>query len=274
MNPDELRRQVSAREWYHTIELAPGVRTPGWFDTAAVAARLPWPSLAGLRCLDVGTFDGFWAFEMERRGASEVVAVDVPDPAAWDWPAGSNDPGTEILARRKGHGEGFLIARDALGSKVERRDLSVYELSPDTVGRFDFVYLGSLLVHLRDPVGALGAVRSVCTGTVMVVDGIDAALSAFTRRPAAWLDGQGRPWWWKANAAGIVRMVEAAGLELIERPRRVWMKAGEAQTRPSAAGAVRYLRSAAGREALLWLTAGDPHICVLARPRAGAASAS
>ena len=45
-------------------------RHAGWFDTRAVGPRSRCPtSLAGKRCLDVGTWDGFWAFEMERRGA-------------------------------------------------------------------------------------------------------------------------------------------------------------------------------------------------------------
>ena len=45
------------------------------------AARVPLPQrLDGLRCLDVSTSDGFWAAEMERRGAAETVAVDVRDP--------------------------------------------------------------------------------------------------------------------------------------------------------------------------------------------------
>ena len=58
-----MRADVAEQEWYHTLELAPGVVTPGWFDTREVPQRLPIPaSLAGRRCLDVGTFDGFWAF--------------------------------------------------------------------------------------------------------------------------------------------------------------------------------------------------------------------
>jgi len=273
---DDLRQLVRQHKWYHTLELAPDLITPGWFDTREVATRLPWPSLTGLRCLDVGTFDGFWAFEMERRGAAQVVAIDVPDPANWDWPAVSDPRVREEIGRRKGQGEGFVLAQRVLGSAVERRDLSVYDLEPAVLGSFDFVYLGSLLVHLRDPVGALSAVRSVCRGTLMVVDGVDASLSALTRRPAAWLDGMGRPWWWKANVAGVARMVEAAGFELEAPPRRVWMKAGEGQrseaglepgaSRPPLGQVVRQLRSAAGRESLLWVTAGDPHVCVLARP--------
>ena len=83
-NVDSLRAAL-ARQWYHTIELAPGVVTPGWFDTRPVSAKIPMPpSLAGKRCLDVGTFDGFWAFEMERRGAAETVGIDVLDPMQWD----------------------------------------------------------------------------------------------------------------------------------------------------------------------------------------------
>src|SRR5215204_594601 len=85
-----LDEQVAALDWYHTLELAPGIVTPGWFDARGVVPQLPMPaSLAGRRCLDVGTYDGFWAFEMERRGAEEVVAIDVVDSRRWEWPAGS-----------------------------------------------------------------------------------------------------------------------------------------------------------------------------------------
>ena len=66
--------------WYHTIELAPGVETPGWFDLRPIVDQLPWPDVRGKRCLDVGTYDGFLAFEMERRGASVVVATDIAEP--------------------------------------------------------------------------------------------------------------------------------------------------------------------------------------------------
>src|SRR5205807_1718583 len=106
---DDLRRRVAELDWYHTIELAPGVETPGWFDLRDVIAEVPLPtSLAGARVLDVGTFDGFWAFEMERRGAAEVVAIDVLDPAGWDWPAGSDDAVVREIGKRKAQGAGFL----------------------------------------------------------------------------------------------------------------------------------------------------------------------
>jgi hypothetical protein len=33
MSPDPaLLERVAGQRWYHTIDLAPGVTTPGWFD--------------------------------------------------------------------------------------------------------------------------------------------------------------------------------------------------------------------------------------------------
>src|SRR5579884_2265954 len=174
----DLHAQVKRIQWYHTLELAPGLVTPGWLDHRPIVRKVPLPQrLNGLRCLDVGTFNGFWAFEMERRGAREVIAIDVLDPHAWEWPPGSDRRTIEALAARMADGDGFEIARSALGSSVRRIDRSVYELTEVEVGKFDVIYLGSLLVHLRDPVKALERLRDVCAGTLIVVDGIDLPLS-------------------------------------------------------------------------------------------------
>src|SRR5581483_2882782 len=153
----DLATRITAHpQWYHTLDLGPGLQTPGWFDLRGVvdAAGMP-ASLAGKRCLDVATFDGFWAFEMEKRGAASVVGIDLIDPHLWDWPVSRPADAVEGIAARKGLGDGFLLAKEPLDSKVERRAMSVYDLNPSEVGMFDFVYVGSLLLHLRDPVRAL-----------------------------------------------------------------------------------------------------------------------
>ncbi|HET9718861.1 MAG TPA: methyltransferase domain-containing protein [Solirubrobacteraceae bacterium] len=261
-----LRQAVDARQWYHTLELAPGLRTPGWLDHAPIVPKVPLPaSLAGRRCLDVGTFNGFWAFEMERRGG-QVTAVDVLDPGRWDWPAGSTEAVREGLGARMGEGDAFELAREVLGSKVERLDRSVYELDPDELGRFDIVYVGSLLVHLRDPVRALERVRSVCAGKLVLVDGIDLALTLrCPRTPVSRLDGQGRPWWWYSNLAGLARLVEAAGFEIIVQPRLLFVPPGQGWSPRRWR-----LQLARIREGRYWLTAawlGDPHGALVARPR-------
>ncbi len=262
----ELRAQIEELQWYHTLELAPGLITPGWFDTRDVVASLPFPpSLEGKRCLDVGTFDGFWAFEMERRGADEVVAIDVLDPNDWDWPANSEAATVAEIGERKAGGAGFELAARVLESSVRRLPLSVYDLSEEDAGRFDFVYLGSLLLHLRDPVRALQRLRAVCDGELLVVDSIDLLLTLmFPRRPMATLDGRGRPWWWTANRAGIARMVEAAGFRVQAKPRTIFMPPGRGQ--PLASVSARSLLRPSGREAAVKVWRGDPHAVVRAVP--------
>jgi hypothetical protein len=87
-----LRAEVDRYDWYHSLDLAPGVVTPGMFDHRPHLARYPLPpDLSGKRCLDVGTMDGFWAFEMERRGAASVVAIDLDDPDDLDDPHDVDD---------------------------------------------------------------------------------------------------------------------------------------------------------------------------------------
>jgi hypothetical protein len=98
---------------------------------------------------------------------------------------------------------------------VERHDLSVYELSPDRFGSFDFVFMGALMLHLRDPVAALTAIRSVVAGEFLSTDTISLWTSlSHPGVPAAMLDADGKPRWWTPNLAGYRRMLEAAGFEI------------------------------------------------------------
>jgi len=203
--------------WYHTLDLPGGFTTPGWFDLRPVVERLPWPDVAGKRCLDVATYDGFLAFELERRGAREVVATDIADHEDWDWPAAARARGGIELARLAGvKGHGFEAARAALGSKVQKRLINAYHLTPEEIGTFDVVVCGSLMLHLRDPVRALEAIRSVCSGWFMSIEEVSVKLSLmFRRRPLAELRYSAQACQWSTpNMAGHRRMVEAAGFEV------------------------------------------------------------
>jgi tRNA (mo5U34)-methyltransferase len=209
--------------WYHTLELAPGVATPGWFDLRGVVDRMPWPDVAGKRCLDVGTYDGFLAFELERRGAAEVVATDIEDHSRWDWPARTRALGParlgEMVGQRKGLG--FDIANEALGSSVQRVERSVYDLDPAHDGEFDVVVCGSLLLHLRDPVRALEAIRAVCRGSFLSSEQIDTRLTLLSpKRAAARFRGGESVQWWVPNASGHRVMVESAGFRVKDASRR------------------------------------------------------
>jgi tRNA (mo5U34)-methyltransferase len=250
----------TAVEWYHTLELPTGA-TPGWLDHRGIVGQLPIPAdLNGKRCLDIGTFDGFWAFEMERRGG-DVLAVDIREPANFDWPGDATAEMIAAVERRKRSGAGFETAARAFQSKVEYREMSVYELDESTVGAFDFVFIGSILIHLRDPVGALMRVRAVLRGEVLLVDAYDPRRS-WHRTPLATLEARGRPWWWRPNVAGIERMVSGAGLHQIGETRRIRVPAGAGRPAPSLRPSV--LRSREARRELFDVRRGDPHAVILA----------
>jgi len=263
----DLQERVDANPvWYHTLELGPGLLTPGWFDLRPIVDRMPWPEIRGKRCLDIGTYDGYLAFEMERRGAAEVVAIDIGDHNLWDWPADVRALGAAELARLAGEkGAGFAIAREALGSKVKKVEMSIYDLAPGSVGEFDVVVCGSLLLHLRDPLRALEAVRSVCQGVFLSAETVDLRLSVLSPRvPAAKLIGVGSLCqWWIPNVAGHKQMVRAGGFEILQETRAYSIPFGVAH--PSAPNGARTLLARAFRQALTggW---GVPHAAVLARP--------
>jgi tRNA (mo5U34)-methyltransferase len=266
----ELRELLASRRWYHTIELRPGIVTPGWFDLRSLAPILPMPaSMAGLRALDVGTFEGFWAMQMESRGAT-VTAIDILDPQEWDWPVGSEHHVLSIMNERKQSGDGFELVAQELASTVKRLELSVYDLAPDVVGSFDFVYVGSLLLHLRDPVLALERVRSVLgpNGRLLLVDAIDVDLTLLhPRRAVAHFDGDGRPWWWQPNLRALQRFVEAAGFRVEAGPTKVYMPLGAGHDPLARLRPTRLLAADGRRAAVMRRRGGDPHAWILAGRR-------
>lgn len=128
-----IREQVaylSQKGWFHSIELPDGNVITGFHTVEELKERMdsfPIPEdLRGKRVLDIGAWTGWCSFEMERRGA-EVVAVDCIDL------------------------EEFREAHRMIGSKVDYRILDVDELSPETVGIFDYVLFFGVFYHLRNP---------------------------------------------------------------------------------------------------------------------------
>jgi tRNA (mo5U34)-methyltransferase len=201
--------RVAQLDWWHAIELAPGLVTPGGWDLRGTAAQLPWPAtLAGLRCLDVGTMDGFWAFELERRGAAEVVAIDVLDAASLDRFA---EDRMRRAQHRRPSERNFALAAELLGSRVELRDLSVYDLDPAEIGEFDLIVMGYVLQMLRDPLRALKALRSVCRGTLILLETISRPLE-FLPAPLARLDARrDGSEWFVFNRRGLRKALGLTG---------------------------------------------------------------
>lgn len=227
-------------DWYHTLELAPGVLTPGRVDLRKTAAKVLPDDLRGKRALDIGTFDGFWAFEFESRGA-EVVAIDIDSVGAAQLP-NNNRAALEQTAREWKFelGRGFRLASQLLGSQVERVTCDVLALSPEAIGGpVDVAFMGALLVHLRDPV--LGLERILQTlvpgGELYQLEGVSRRLSLLhPRRPVAYMQTLRTNFnWWYPNSAALEAWLQTAGFTDIrrlgwhrppqQRPMRDWYQA-------------------------------------------------
>ncbi|HVY08732.1 MAG TPA: methyltransferase domain-containing protein [Mycobacteriales bacterium] len=206
-----LAERVAAMPWYHTLEFPGGVITPGRFDHRELVPHYGFPvDLTGKRALDVATFDGFWAFEMERRGA-EVVAIDLGTTRDVDFPTRVR-PLADSAGDLPQMGGGFALAKEALGSAVDRRVCSVYDLNPAEHGMFDLVHCGDLLVHLRDPLRALEAMRSVTSGELLLSDGIMLAESRGSAgRPMMYIGGWDDVVWWLPSLDALAQMAIDAG---------------------------------------------------------------
>lgn len=185
--------------WHQRFELAPGVVTPGANDVGFLLDLAEVPvDLSGLSVLDIGTSNGGTAFEVERRGAERVVAVDIYPP---DW-------------------FGFGIIKQALNSQVEFLQASVYELPDRLHEQFDLVLFFGVLYHLRHPLLALDRVHELVRGDIAmdtaICDYEDPALSRrscarFYRRDELANDSSN---WFAPSMAGLLEWVASCGFDV------------------------------------------------------------
>jgi tRNA (mo5U34)-methyltransferase len=203
-DPEAVRALVASHpNWYHQIELAPGLVTPGAHGSLAaleVLDRMGLPADArGLRVLDIGCRDGFFAFELERRGAL-VQGLDYAAPDV----------------------TGFAIASRVLGSRVGYAVANVYDLDPARFGTFDLVLFLGVLYHLRNPMLALDRVRSVLRpgGLIFVETQVTTApellgsdLPVWQFFPRGELHGDPTNMW-APNVPGLVRALEECQIQV------------------------------------------------------------
>lgn len=209
LTDEQVRARIaSVRKWYHPIEIRPGIVTPGANQADVVLKLLELPDdCRGLRALDLGARDGYFSFELERRGA-DVVAVDYVDQSQ----------------------TGLGVAAELRGSRVQFVHRNIYALSPDEFGTFDIVLFLGLLYHLPDPLGALEIARGLCRGVMclesyaidraLVVDGVETRLPADLARlplmqfyPARTLNDDPTNFW-GPNLACLEAMVRETRFEV------------------------------------------------------------
>jgi tRNA (mo5U34)-methyltransferase len=172
--------------------------------------------LTGWSVLEVGCNAGFYAFEMKRRGASRVVAID-----------------SEPLYLRQAR----LVA-ERTGLDVEFQLRSIYDVG-DLGERFDLVLFMGVLYHLRHPLLALDLLRRYAVGRLLIFQSMlrgsssrrvwDPDYPFSDRRPfddPAWprlhfvehrYAGDASNWW-IPNGAGAEAMLRSAGFTVTDHP--------------------------------------------------------
>jgi tRNA (mo5U34)-methyltransferase len=142
--------------WFHTFSLdaSRGLYTRGVArDHGYRIPALP-EDLTDMSVLDIGTFDGFYAFLAEARGAGRVVAVDNEQYREWI----SSRWGVELQG-----GEGFAAIRELLDSEVDYHHLDAFDL--DELGEtFDLILCFGILHRVENPLGLLKILRRRLAG--------------------------------------------------------------------------------------------------------------
>lgn len=233
---EEFQRRCAEQDhWYHSYYFTNGFSWRGEYDIGRDVADYGLPDqLAGMSVLDIGTGSGWFATYFEQQGA-DVTTLDSRRYVDFDV-RGRYEPGRlpEGTAPDRFDAEGqpvwhspvsggFWIMKDLLGLKARFLNARVYDVSPRLFGgrKFDLVFMGSLLMHLRDPVGALMAARSVCGGLLITNASVTAGDESDTPTMELINNERDKANWWRPNRACLSGMLHAAGFGDVDVSRTV-----------------------------------------------------
>jgi tRNA (mo5U34)-methyltransferase len=139
-----------AQCWHSPIDLGHGIITKGRSTQKRFERRLRLlgipEDLRGKQVLDIGTWDGFFTWEMEKRGG-QVMAIDQWDDVSF---------------------EQFEWVRRVKGSAVRYQRMDVFDITPENTGVFDLILFAGVLYHLRYPLATLEKIRKCCRGQLIL----------------------------------------------------------------------------------------------------------
>lgn len=222
LNAHPLSEDVEAIDsWYHVIDFGDGLVTPGAFDMRKYLGHYPLPeSMDGMRVLDVGASNGYFATEFARRGAVEVVALDLPGWEHHDWSPRQQRALQARSAEERSHVDEVifsralsLVARELGHGRVKLENRAIYRINPDDLGTFDLVFCGSMLMHVRDPLLGLHAIRSVLKDSGELVISVSTIAEDDPLPMAAFVGEWNQSNFWQVNPACLRRMLTTADME-------------------------------------------------------------
>ncbi|MGH9108424.1 MAG: class I SAM-dependent methyltransferase [Acidimicrobiales bacterium] len=225
LDPEFQARQAARRGgadledfvWYHTFELPDGRVVPGAWDLrGSEGDYLGGVDLAGKRVLELGPATGYLTFHMERLGA-EVVAFETGFDVGIDVLPyrGREDPDEKakvmVTTVDRNH-DAWWHMHKLYGSKATLVQGSIYDL-PSDLGTFDVTLVGAILLHLREPWGALRQAARRTTGCMIVTEPLqddvappESNVMRFSPSAESHLTN-----WWSIYPGAVVSMLERLG---------------------------------------------------------------
>src|SRR5919202_270345 len=151
-------------------------------------------------------------------------ALDLDDESDLDFPPRRRPKEWSTVKR----GDGFRLAKEILGSKVERVNQSIYNATAAELGTFDLVLCSAVLVHLRDQLLALERIAELCgeRGTFIFAEEYDRVTSLLRVPVSRYLaDRDKAVVFWLPSARTWKAMLWTAGFERIDERGRFKMRA-------------------------------------------------
>ena len=222
---EEIRRNVAAiQSWYHRIDLGDGIETPGHFRMSDYLDYYHLPeSMEGMRVLDVGASTGYFAYEFERRGAEEIVGIELPSWGAHDWTPRyrrefeAKEQNEKKNIDREVMHDGFTVVGQALGStRVKRIYKPIYEISSAELGTFDIVFSGAMLMHVRDPILGIQRMRDCCSPDGRLIVSISTTMPDVEEPIAKFVGEWNQCNWWQMSPRALDEILKCCDFDQIE----------------------------------------------------------
>lgn len=162
--------------FYHAMKYADGETVQGDWTIPSLHSYLGKYDVKGKTVLDIGTASGFIAFGAEKAGAAEVTGLDIASPYEFRGVpfAGSTEHQDAALWRQRLYDENLLKLRKSWWygwhkNKSSARCIYMPHASlHDWDERFDVVIAGAIVLHLSDPVYAIGTWAKVAKEAVIL----------------------------------------------------------------------------------------------------------
>jgi hypothetical protein len=159
---------IDACKFYHAMDLPQvGFVQGDWDLRGRFDDYIGGVNLRDRSVLDVGTASGFLSFEAEQRGARSVTSFNAASASQLQ-----RNPGQAVSESNfKAYLNSYRLAHHLLKSKAIPIFGDVYRLG-DIAPKSDVVIVGQILVHLRDPFGALEQMAQCSADMLVIAEGM------------------------------------------------------------------------------------------------------